>query len=100
MTAWALAGAFGLAMMMPAHGQILLLGMGVETCESWLREREGAQMVAYREWFLGYLSATAYLRNQDVLRNQGYDQILERVTASCRRNPGRRLDAVLDEFFK
>jgi len=78
---------------------VLMRGMGVEDCASWLKDREGADMIAYREWFLGYLSATAYLRNQDVLRDLTYDQMLAKVTATCQRAPSRRLDSVLDEFF-
>jgi hypothetical protein len=78
---------------------VLLRGMGVENCASWLKDREGPDMIAYREWFLGYLSATAYLRNQDVLRDLSYDQMLAKVTATCQRAPARRLDSVLDEFF-
>jgi len=82
----------------PAHA-VLMRGMGVEDCASWLKEREGPDMIAYREWFLGYLSATAYLRNQDVLRDLSYDQMLAKITAACQRAPSRRLDSVLDEFF-
>lgn len=78
---------------------VLMRGMGVENCESWLKDRQGPGIIAYREWFLGYLSATAYLRNQDVLRDLSYDQMLSRITATCQRAPTRRLDSVLDEFF-
>ena len=78
---------------------VLMRGMGVEDCASWLKERQGPDMIAYREWFLGYLSATAYLRNQDVLRDLSYDQMLSKITAVCQRAPSRRLDSVLDEFF-
>ena len=82
----------------PAHA-VLMRGMGVEDCASWLKDRAGPDMIAYREWFLGYLSATAYLRNQDVLRDMSYDQMLAKITAACQRAPSRRLDSVLDEFF-
>ena len=78
---------------------VLILGMGVEDCASWLKDRDGPDKVAYREWFLGYLSATAYLRNQDILRQYSYDKLMARVTALCERDPHRRLDSVLDEFF-
>ena len=78
---------------------VLMRGLGVEDCASWLKDREGPDMIAYREWFLGYLSATAYLRNQDVLRDMSYDQMLAKITAACQRAPSRRLDSVLDEFF-
>lgn len=83
---------------MPARA-VLMRGLGVEDCASWLKDRDGPDMVAYREWFLGYLSATAYLRNQDVLRDLSYDQMLTKITAACQRAPSRRLDSVLDEFF-
>lgn len=82
----------------PAHA-VLMRGMGVEDCATWLKDRGGADAVAYREWFLGYLSATAYLRNQDVLRDLSYDQMIAKVAATCQRQPTRRLDSVLDEFF-
>ena len=86
---------------LPWHGAhaVLMRGMGVEDCATWLKDHNGPDRVAYREWFLGYLSATAYLRNQDVLRDLSYDQMMARVTASCQRQPSRRLDSVLDEFF-
>lgn len=78
---------------------VLLRGMGVENCESWLKDKDGPDSIAYREWFLGYLSATAYLRNQDILRDLSYAQLLARVTTACQRAPNRRLDSVLDDFF-
>lgn len=89
----------GLALHAPSANAVLMRGMGVEDCATWLKDRHGADGVAYREWFLGYLSATAYLRNQDVLRDLSYDQMIAKVAASCQRQPARRLDSVLDEFF-
>jgi hypothetical protein len=81
-----------------AHA-IRILGHGTDKCSVWLRERDSDQKGEYREWFLGYLSASAYLKNQDVLRNMSYAQILQRIDEECERRPTKGLDEVLDDFF-
>ena len=49
---------------------VRILGRGADQCSVWLRVRTTPQAAEYREWFLGYLSASAYLKNRDVLRDQ------------------------------
>jgi hypothetical protein len=79
---------------------IRILGHGTDQCSVWLRVRSTAQAGEYREWFLGYLSASAFHKNRDVLRNMSYEQVLARITSECQSNPNKRLDDVLDGFLR
>jgi hypothetical protein len=82
-----------------AHA-IRILGHGTDQCSVWLRVRTTPQAAEYREWMLGYLSASAFHKNKDILRNMTYDQVLSRVTSECQRAPTKRLDDVLDGFLR
>lgn len=79
---------------------VRILGQGTDKCSSWLKARKGPEAKEYREWFLGYLSASAFLKDHDVLRNMTYDSVLARVLIACENDPDRRLDNVLDDFFR
>lgn len=79
---------------------VRILGRGADQCSVWLRVRTTPQAAEYREWFLGYLSASAYLKNRDVLRDQTYDQVLGRITSQCQNQQNKRLDEILDGFFR
>jgi len=98
MIASMMAAVFVLAMPRAAHA-VRILGHGTDKCSVWLEIRGGSQKGEYREWFLGYLSASAFLKNQDVLRHLSYVQILRRVDEECERKPDKGLDEVLDDFF-
>ena len=91
-------GLIVLAVPRDAHA-VRILGHGTDKCSVWLQARDGAQKAEYREWFLGYLSASAFLKNQDILRNMSYAQILRRIDEACERRPAKGLDEVLDDFF-
>lgn len=78
---------------------VRILGQGTDTCAIWLKARTGPEKNEYREWFLGYLSASAFLKNNDILRNMKYDDVLNRVLGACQNDPSKRLDDVLDSFF-
>jgi len=82
-----------------AHA-IRILGHGTEPCSAWLRVRTTPQAAQYREWMLGYLSASAFHKNRDILKNMTYEQILERVSGECQRAPNKRIDDVLDGFLR
>ena len=82
-----------------AHA-VRILGQGTDTCAIWLKARTGPEKNEYREWFLGYLSASAYLKNNDILKGMSYDDVLRRVRQSCENDTSQRLDNVLDEFFR
>jgi hypothetical protein len=82
-----------------AHA-IRILGHGTDQCSVWLRVRTTPQAAEYREWMLGYLSASAFHKNRDILRNMTYDQVLTRVTGECQRTPNKRIDDVLDGFLR
>jgi hypothetical protein len=82
-----------------AHA-IRILGHGTDQCSVWLRVRTTPQAAEYREWMLGYLSASAFHKNKDILRNMTYDQVLSRVTSECQRAPTKRLDDILDGFLR
>lgn len=79
---------------------VRILGRGADQCSVWLRVRTTPQAAEYREWFLGYLSASAYLKNRDILRDQTYDQVLTRITTQCQSQQNKRLDEILDGFFR
>ncbi len=79
---------------------VRILGQGTDTCQVWLKARTGPEKNEYREWFLGYLSASAYLKNNDILRDMTYESVLTAVLRACERDPGKRLDEVLDDFFR
>lgn len=79
---------------------VRILGHGTDACSVWLRVRTTPQAAEYREWMLGYLSASAFHKNKDILRNMTYTQVLARVTTECQRTPTRRLDDVLDGFLR
>ena len=79
---------------------VRILGHGTDPCSAWLRVRTTPQAGEYREWFLGYLSASAFHKNKDVLRNMSYDQVLARITTECQSNPSKRIDEVLDGFMR
>jgi hypothetical protein len=79
---------------------IRILGHGTDQCSVWLRVRTTPQAAEYREWMLGYLSASAFHKNKDILRTITYDQILARVTTECQRTPTKRIDDILDGFLR
>lgn len=79
---------------------IRILGHGTDQCSVWLRVRTTPQAAEYREWFLGYLSASAFHKNKDVLRTMTYEQVLTRVTNECQSQPTKRLDDILDGFLR
>lgn len=81
-------------------GAVRILGRGAETCSAWLRARTTPQAGEYREWFLGYLSASAFHKNRDILRTMSAEQVLSRVGAECQRTPDKRIDEVLDGFLR
>lgn len=81
-----------------AHA-VRILGHGTDKCTEWLKNRDGNLKNEYREWILGYLSASAYLKNQDVLRNMSYAAVLKRVDEECERRPQMGIDEVLDRWF-
>jgi hypothetical protein len=82
----------------PAHA-VRILGHGTDKCTEWLKNRDGNLKNEYREWILGYLSASAFLKNQDVLRNMSYAAVLKRVDEDCERRPQMGIDEVLDRWF-
>jgi len=84
----------------PDAQAVRILGQGTDTCQVWLRARTGPEKNEYREWFLGYLSASAYLKNNDILRDMTYEGVLTQVLRACERDPSTRLDDVLDDFFR
>ena len=88
------------AMPMQQAQAVRILGQGTDTCDVWLRARNGPEKNEYREWFLGYLSASAYLKSQDILQGVSYDNVLARVLRACQADPSKRLDDVLDGFFQ
>ncbi|MGQ3357162.1 MAG: hypothetical protein ACT6XY_21920 [Phreatobacter sp.] len=97
----ALVAAVALTALMAGEAQaIRILGHGTDQCSVWLRVRTTPQAAEYREWMLGYLSASAFHKNKDILRNMTYDQVLSRVTSECQRAPTKRLDDVLDGFLR
>ncbi len=79
---------------------IRILGHGTDQCSVWLRVRTTPQAAEYREWFLGYLSASAFHKNKDILRTMTYEQVLTRVTTECQRAPTKRIDDILDGFLR
>ena len=79
---------------------IRILGHGTDQCSVWLRVRTTPQAAEYREWFLGYLSASAFHKNKDVLRNMSYEQVLSRIPSECQGQPNKRLDDILDGFLR
>ena len=81
-----------------AHA-VRILGHGTDKCSEWLKNRDGGLKNEYREWILGYLSASAFLKNQDVLRNLSYAAVLKRVDEACEARPNMGIDEVLDRWF-
>ena len=81
-----------------AHA-VRILGQGTDKCTEWLKNRDGALKNEYREWILGYLSASAYLKNQDVLRGMSYAAVLKRIDEACEARPQMGIDEVLDRWF-
>jgi hypothetical protein len=85
-------------------GPVLALALGLTAVAAvpavWLRVRTTPQAAEYREWMLGYLSASAFHKNKDILRTITYDQILARVTTECQRTPTKRIDDILDGFLR
>ena len=79
---------------------VRILGQGTDTCAVWLQARTGPEKNEYREWMLGYLSASAFLKNNDILRDMTYESVLAAVLRTCNRDPSKRLDDVLDDFFR
>ncbi|MCZ8315309.1 hypothetical protein [Phreatobacter sp.] len=79
---------------------VLILGHGTDTCATWLQVRTTPRAGEYRQWMLGYLSASAFHKNRDILRNMNAEQVFTRVTADCQRTPTRRIDDVLDGFLR
>ena len=79
---------------------VRILGQGTDTCAVWLQARTGPEKNEYREWILGYLSASAFLKNNDILRDMTYESVLAAVLRTCTRYPSKRLDDVLDDFFR
>jgi hypothetical protein len=79
---------------------IRILGHGTDQCSVWLRVRTTPQAAEYREWMLGYLSASAFHKNKDILRTITYEQVLTRVTNECQRTPTKRIDDILDGFLR
>ena len=96
------AAILGLLVMAPVKdaNAVRILGQGTDKCSVWLQARKGPEAKEYREWFLGYLSASAFLKDRDILRNMSYDSVLARVLVACERDPDKRLDNVLDDFFR
>jgi hypothetical protein len=95
--------AAAIALSLAAAGEanaIRILGHGTDPCSTWLQVRTTPRAAEYREWMLGYLSASAFHKNRDVLRNMTYEQVLSRVTSDCQRTPTRRIDDVLDGFLR
>ena len=89
-----------LTMMAPGDARaVRILGHGTDKCTEWLKNRDGPLKNEYREWILGYLSASAFLKNQDVLRNMSYASVLRRVDEACERRPQMGIDEVLDRWF-
>jgi hypothetical protein len=95
----ALLGVFAMAPIRDAHA-VRILGQGTDNCDVWMRARTGPEKNEYREWFLGYLSASAFLKNNDILRDMSYEDVITQVLRACERNPSKRLDEVLDDFFR
>ena len=81
-----------------AHA-VRILGHGTDKCSEWIKNRDGNLKNEYREWILGYLSASAFLKNQDVLKGMSYANVLKRVDEACESRPGMGIDEVLDRWF-
>ena len=81
-----------------AHA-VRILGHGTDKCTEWLKNGDGALKNEYREWILGYLSASAYLKNQDVLAGMSYAAVLKRIDEACEARPQMGIDEVLDRWF-
>ena len=81
-----------------AHA-VRILGHGTDKCSEWLKNRDSNLKNEYREWILGYLSASAFLKNQDVLKGMSYAAVLKRVDETCESRPGMGIDEVLDRWF-
>lgn len=79
---------------------VRILGQGTDSCAIWLKARTGPEKNEYREWMLGYLSASAFLKNNDILKDMTYESVLAAVLRACNRDPSKRLDDVLDDFFR
>lgn len=82
-----------------AHA-VSILGQGSDTCAVWLKARSGPKRKEHQEWFLGYLSASAYLKNDNILKGMSYDDVLSGVRRSCEKDTTQRLDNVMDDFFR
>ena len=95
----AVLGSLMMAAAPDAHA-VRILGQGTDNCGTWLKARTGPEKNEYREWFLGYLSASAFLKNNDILRDMSYESVLTQVLRACERDPSKRLDDVLDDFFR
>ncbi|MBX9992201.1 hypothetical protein [Phreatobacter oligotrophus] len=99
LAAIAAAAALSLAVAGEARA-VLILGHGTDTCSTWLQVRTTPRAAEYRQWMLGYLSASAFHKNRDILRNMNAEQVFTRVTSDCQRTPTRRIDDVLDGFLR
>jgi len=95
----AVLGSLMMAAAPDAHA-VRILGQGTDNCATWLKARTGPEKNEYREWFLGYLSASAFLKNNDILRDMSYESVMAAVLRACNRDPNKRLDDVLDDFFR
>ena len=92
---------FGLATVgaaQQAHA-VRILGHGTDKCSEWIKNRDGNLKNEYREWILGYLSASAFLKNQDVLKDLSYANVIKKVDEACEARPGMGIDEVLDRWF-
>ncbi len=76
-------------------GYYTIQGVGIESCEVWLAERQAAGPTAWyhQQWVLGYLTAfNRWVHNQsDVAEGLTNDQIFKWMDEYCHRNPRQSL---------
>ena len=89
------AGAVGTARAADPDGYYTIQGVGIETCEIWLGERQSDGPTAWyhEQWVLGYV--TAFNRwefeRSNVSLNVSNEQLFHWIDEYCHRNPQQSL---------